>query len=45
MGIKRLKNQIKDLISWPNINSDIKNIVENSEISTKKKKIITQKEL
>ncbi|XP_008181766.1 uncharacterized protein K02A2.6-like [Acyrthosiphon pisum] len=35
MGIERCKNSIKDLIFWPNINSDIKNIVENCEVCMK----------
>jgi len=35
MGIEKSKNSIKDLIFWPNINSDIKNIVENCEVCIK----------
>jgi len=35
MGIERCKNSIRDLIFWPNINSDIKNIVENCEVCMK----------
>ncbi|CAI6375189.1 unnamed protein product [Macrosiphum euphorbiae] len=34
MGIERCKNSIRDLIFWPTINSDIKNIVENCELGT-----------
>ena len=37
MGIERCKNLIKDLIFWPNINSDIKNIVENCDACMKYK--------
>ena len=35
MGIERCKNSIRDLIFWPTINSDIKNIVENCEVCMK----------
>ncbi|CAI6369661.1 unnamed protein product [Macrosiphum euphorbiae] len=35
MGIERCKNSIRDLIFRPNINSDIKNIVENCKVCMK----------
>ncbi|XP_050548981.1 uncharacterized protein K02A2.6-like [Daktulosphaira vitifoliae] len=35
MGIERCRNQIKDVLFWPNITNDIKNIVESCEICMK----------
>lgn len=32
MGNERCRNQIKDVLFWPYINNDIKNIVESCEI-------------
>jgi len=35
MGIERCKNQIKDILFWPGISNDIKNIVESCEVCLK----------
>ncbi|CAI6364864.1 unnamed protein product [Macrosiphum euphorbiae] len=35
MGIERCRNQIKDVLFWPGISNDIKNIVESCEVCLK----------
>jgi len=35
MGIERCRNQIKDVLFWPGINNDIKNVLEICEVCLK----------